>query len=141
ADNRPSFSDACSQLLHLDNETGKIPDKELLEALVNSLKVITEEKLEIRTDLEGHLRLPSDSSKAPPGASLAGARVEEALKGAEKYELPEFVKSSPALAIEQLGQRSVFAGMALLTLGIAGYSKHMLKQKAPDGGCLPKAVA
>lgn len=120
-DKRRSFADACKRL-HVDPEDGECKDRDMLDAVLGLGHVIAEEKLEIRSDVEGHLRIPLD------GAIPAGGSLKEApLPDADMYEPPEFVKSTPADAIEALGRRSVFTGMALLALGGLATLKHLMR--------------
>jgi len=128
-DSRRTFQDACRRL-HVDPE-GACSDKDLLDALLSSGNVVAEEPIEIRSDIEGHLRLPLDG-KTPEGASLKEALPPDM----EQYEPPEFARSTPLSAIESTGTRSMYMGMALMTLGAAGFSKYMVKsQAASDGSC------
>eukprot|EP00440_Ansanella_granifera_P006137 gb/GFBE01006659.1/.p1 GENE.gb/GFBE01006659.1/~~gb/GFBE01006659.1/.p1 ORF type:complete len:337 (+),score=65.40 gb/GFBE01006659.1/:1-1011(+) len=126
ADNRRSFADACRHL-NVDVKGGECEDQELLDALLSSGHVLSEEKIEIRSDIEGLLRIPLESG-TPAGASLVQVQAADE----DQYEPPDFAKSTPASAIESLGTRSTFMGMAIFMLGVAGCAKRALRGEASD---------
>eukprot|EP00933_Yihiella_yeosuensis_P051675 TRINITY_DN49657_c0_g1_i1.p1 TRINITY_DN49657_c0_g1~~TRINITY_DN49657_c0_g1_i1.p1 ORF type:complete len:360 (+),score=80.36 TRINITY_DN49657_c0_g1_i1:63-1142(+) len=130
ADNRPSFADACKQLLHVDVEKGSTSEPELLDALINSGKVIAEETVEIRSDAGSQFAFPSGGS-LPSGAHLAQAQ--SGTSEDERLQPPEWAKSTPEDAIESLGRRSFLMGAALMGIGMLGFGKYSAKIQGVSG--------
>lgn len=131
ADSRPTFADACQQLLHIDVEDGKCHHPNLVNALINSGKVITSEQVEIRSDAESCLRIP-ESGNLPDGAALASAQASQGDR--ETLKQLAFIKSTPTSSIQGLGTRSIYAGLALVFVGSVGLVKSQFASKDEEDG-------
>lgn len=102
-DDRASFGDLCTRLrlVDIDLTAGTCSDPSLLDALVTSAKVATDERAEVHC------------SEVPPGPMLSEvtlAEVAQAESGAPT--------NAPADAIARLGWRAQLGGVSVLGAGI-----------------------
>jgi len=142
ADERPAFSNVCTSLLSFEEVFGatvhgdppKIPDRELLEALLDSDKVIVERKVTLREDLEPDhlLACPADTPKRMEGL-LDGVGSKEP-GSAETNQQAAGKRRHPATEIQFIGRQSIFSGFIFQMAGLAFISRLFTEGEDPTLG-------
>lgn len=109
---RASFQDICKRanLLHINVKTGSCSDITLLKALIDTPKVILEERAEPRTDIVEMLQVPL-------GAPAPGTMISELTKG-EVDKVSQTVSGrTPEEEIERIGRRAFIGGISIFCAG------------------------
>lgn len=127
SDNRISLNVVFNnlKLMHVEPETGKVGDKHLLEAIVNTSKIISAEEVKGRSDVETSLQMPTqaDGTYIFPGAHLMKVDIPQDSK------VPTSVATdTPVNSIKSAGNRAFTSGALILVAGTLFLKKKMQRQ-------------
>lgn len=110
SDDRVPFGDLCQKfkLLHVDLTLGICDDMPAVLALLQTKKVVAEERADARIDIERGLQLPSGSATKLPGTLLSEVRPTEA----EQFDFRAGL-GTPAEEARKVGVGALGSGLAV----------------------------
>jgi len=124
------------RLLHLDEVSGSGDNDEdassadvaLLRAVAASPKVVAERQLELRSDVDGLLRLPSQGIKLAEGLFFPVAK-----QGQQQQAAGGARRGTPAQEVTALGTQALFSGVIFLLAGALYIGRDMAQDPNNPG--------
>lgn len=113
-DDRITLGDLCqtSRLLYVDADDGETPDRELLRMMSSTTKVLSEDLVELRSDVPSNLRLSAKDLESLEGR-LSEVKPEHVKKLSA---IP--MKETPVQQIQGIGSRAIGMGFSMIVASI-----------------------